>query len=150
MHRHCVLPFLCAALLGACGEAPKGPGVPTTFDAVCDKANDGKRLSLEGYVDFPASFKSKETSIMMRLRPALDQRNKVVGVGVPLGNGPNQVEMPPKRFTSADMKVHTQDGKVLGFRDKVKVSGTMYTPSSLADVEFKCGLSNVMVEGAAQ
>lgn len=149
MSRVFFFPLLCVVLIAGCGESPKGPGVPTTFDAVCDKANDGKRLLLEGYADFPESFKSKEASIMMRLRPALDQRTSVVGIAVPLGNGPNQVEMPPKKFTSANMKLHTQDGKVLGPRDKVKVSGTLYLPSSMAQVEFKCGLSNVSIESAS-
>lgn len=87
---------------------------------------------------------------MMRLRPLFESRGTVVGIGVALGNGPNQVEMPPKSFSAADLKLHTQDGKVAGFRDKVKVSGTMYLPSSMATVEFKCGLSNVLIESAGR
>lgn len=140
--------ILCMA---ACSEGPKGPGVLVTFDTVCDKANDGKRLALEGYLDFPESFKSKEITIMMRMHPALGPRGPaVVGVSVPLGNAANQVELPPKQFTAADLKLHTQDGQVAGFRDKVKVSGTMYFPSSIAQVEFRCGLTNVLIERAGQ
>lgn len=37
-----------------------------------------------------------------------------------------------------------------GFRDKVKVSGTQYFPSSLAQVEFRCGLTSVLLEPAGQ
>jgi len=139
---------LCALLCFAgCSEGPKTVGAPATFENVCDKSNDGKRLSLEGYLDFPSSFKSSEPSIMMRLRPAFDSRATVVGVSVQLGSGPNQVELPPKQFTPADIKLHAGDGKLAGFRDKVRVSGTMYLPSSIAQVEFKCGLANTLIDG---
>ena len=145
-----IVSLSCVLLLAACSAGPRVPGVPTTFDAVCDKSNDGKRLSLEGYVDFPSSFKSNEISIMMRLRPELRSSPRVVGVSVELGNGPNRVEMPPKSFTPENIKLHTSDGRVAGFMDKVKVSGTMYTPSSLATVEFKCGLTNVLIESTGR
>jgi len=139
-----------ALAVTGCSDGPKGPGVPTPVESACDKANDGKRLQVEGYLDFPKSFKSKEITIMMRLRPALEASAKVVGVSVGLGNAANQVELPPKEFTPADMKVHTQDGKVIGYRDKVKVTGTMYYPSSMAQVEFQCGLTNTFVESAGR
>lgn len=143
-----ITPLLGVLLLAGCAkEGPPTPGTPTTYEAVCDKQNDGKRLSLEGYVDFPTNFKSNEISIMMRLRPTIESSLKVVGIGVRLGNGPNNIEMPPKLFSLKDIKLHTADGKVAGFLDKVKISGTMYTPSSIAKVEFQCGLTNVLVEG---
>jgi len=93
-------------------------------------------------------MKAKDISIMMRMRPSFEDRDKVVGVSVGLGSGANQVELPPKEYTGAEMKVHTHDGKVLGYRDKFKVTGTMYYPSSAAQVEFACGLTNTSIESA--
>ena len=142
-----ISPLIFILLLAGCNQGPPTPGTPTTSERVCDKSNDGKRLSLEGYVSFPQSFKSTEPGIMMRLRPTLDSRSNVVGISVTLGNAANQVEMPPKLFSPQDIKLHTADGNVAGFKDKVKVSGSMYTLSSLANVEFQCGLQNVLVEG---
>jgi len=47
----CGLLALCAILMAGCGgsEAPT-VGAPTSFAAIYDKANDGKRLALEGYL----------------------------------------------------------------------------------------------------
>ena len=114
-----IIPLAFVLLLAGCAtEGPPTPGTPTTYKTVCDKSNDGKRLSLEGYVDFPENFKSNEISIMMRLRPTIESSAKVVGIGVRLGNGANQVEMPPKAYSPRDIKLHTADGKVAGFLDK--------------------------------
>ena len=148
------IPVLSLLLLGACGESgPPTPGVPTTFETVCGKANEDKRVSLEGYLDFPPQFsvsKGAETTVMLRMRPAPDSGGAVVGASVRLGNGANHVEMPPKSYTSAHLKVHTADGATVGHRDKIKVSGTMYYPSAVAKVDFKCGLTNTLVESAGK
>ena len=87
---------------------------------------------------------------MLRVRPKLDSWDKVVGIGVNLGSAANNVETPPQSFRKADLKLHLADGKTAGYQDKVKVSGTMYLPSSMAQVEFKCGLSNPLFESAGQ
>jgi len=52
---------------------------------------------------------------MMRLRPLFESRGTVVGIGVALGNGPNQVEMPPSRFRRRISSSTRQDGKVRDF-----------------------------------
>ncbi len=140
--------LLSALLLVGCAEGPPTRGVPTTFAAVCDKANEGKRMALEGYVDFPEHFKGKDLTIMMRLRPEFDSRDRVVGVSARLGKGPNHIEKPPVSYTVRDIRLNTTDGKVLGYRDKVMVSGTMYYP--LVAQEFKCGLTNTLIESPGQ
>ncbi|MBV9328780.1 MAG: hypothetical protein JO352_34145 [Chloroflexi bacterium] len=82
--------------LVACSEGPPTAGQPVDFSSVCDKANDGHRVAVDGYLRLP-----------------------------------DQIEV----FRSSS-----------GFGDKVKVSGTVYFPTSLADVEFSCALSNILVE----
>ena len=144
---------LAAALLvmfvAGCGDSgPPTVGTAVSFDNVCDKANVDKRIALEGYLDFPEQFKSKDITIMMRLRPSPSTKDKVVGVSVKLGVGPNHVALPPKSFTAKDVKVTTNDGKTISHTDRVRVSGTMYYPSSIAKVEFRCGLSNTLIENA--
>lgn len=143
--------LLLCCLLGACGESgPPTPGTPIGFDTVCDKANDGKRVMLEGYLEFPQSFGAKDSSVMLRVRPSLDSWEKVVGIQANLGDATNNVAMPPLSFRKSDLKLHLADGKSAGYQDKVKVSGTMYLPSSMAQVEFKCGLSNPLFEASGQ
>jgi len=141
-----IVPLLCFFLV-ACGESgPPTRGAPVTFEAVCGKANEGKRVMIEGFVEYPSSFKANEDTIMMRVRPTLTSWENVVGASATLGNAANNVEMPPKVFKRSDLKIHTADGQVLGYLNKVKVSGTMYYPSSMAQVEFKCGLTNTLFE----
>jgi hypothetical protein len=141
-----VAPLLLLLMLTACSEGPPTPGTLVTFDNVCDKANEGKRVAVEGYLTFPSEFKEHDISIMMRLRPAPDGHSKnVIGASVKLGS---QVEEPPVSFSQKDMKLHAADGKVLGYHDKVRVSGSMYYPSSIAHVEFECALSNTLIESA--
>jgi hypothetical protein len=108
---------------------------------------------LSGYLNFPQHFsvsKGSDPTVMLLLRPAADAGGTPVGVSVILGSGPNKVEMPPQSFSPTDLKVTTSDGKTLGFRDKVNISGTMYFPSSIATVEFKCGFDNSLVESVAK
>lgn len=141
---------LCFTLqITACDSGPPTAGTPVTFATVCDKANEDKRVALEGYLDFPSQFKGKDTTIMMRLRPTpLAKDDRVIGASVKLGTGPNHVELPPRKYTANDLKVTTTDGRTLGAGDRVRISGTMYYPVATANVEFKCGLSNTLVESA--
>jgi hypothetical protein len=86
---------------------------------------------------------------MLRLRPTpFSKDDRVVGASVKLGTGPNHVEKPPRSYTANNLKVTTNDGKIFGYNDRVRVSGTMYYPSAIAKVEFKCGLSNTLIESA--
>jgi len=103
-------------------------------------------VAVEGYLSFPSQFKEHDISIMMRLRPEPEPAaQNVIGVSAKLGS---QVEEPPVTFSQKDMKVHTADGKITGYQNKVRVSGSMYFPSSIAHVEFKCGLENTLIEAA--
>jgi hypothetical protein len=140
--------MLFVLFLGACESGPPTRGVPVAFNAVCNKDNQGKRVMVEGYVNFPDSFKENEVSIMLRMRPGLGLEEAPLGVSAKLGNEVNSIELPPSRFNNTDLKLHLADGKVAGYADKLKVSGTMYYPSSIAHVEFKCGLSNTLYEPA--
>jgi len=139
---------LFCVLLAGCGDSgPPTRGTPVSFADVCGKAYDGKRVMLEGFLRFPSEFKSDEVTVMLRLKPDPETPD-VVGVSAKLGNAVNNVELPPSSFRNSDLKLHTSDGQVVGYQDKVRVSGTMYYPSAIAHVEFKCGLSNTLFESA--
>lgn len=145
--------FFAVALLAlasaACGggEAPGPPtaGEPREFATVCDKANEGKRVSVVGYPRFPEKFTGTR-SVMLRLYGGADYAGEPVGVQTPIGNQANQAELAPKQYTDKDLKVHTADGQVAGYGTKVKVSGKVYFP--LVGQDFKCGLENPLIESA--
>jgi hypothetical protein len=142
----CAIVFF-SLFLAACGESgPPTRGIPVAFRSVCEKTNEGKRIMVEGYVAFPDSFHENDDTVMLRMRPSLALEDTPVGVSATLGNETNHLEKPPDHYRKSDLKVHLADGQVAGYTDKVKVSGTMYYPSSIAQVEFKCGLTNTLYE----
>jgi hypothetical protein len=138
------LPLLFSALgsLGACTGGPATVGEPKEFTAVCDKANDGKRVAVDGYLRFPSVI--RKDILMLRLYKEGDLRGAPLGVSADFGSQANQVEKPPKQFADSDLKVHLAGGQVAGFGTKVRVSGEVYFP--LVEQEFPCALSNPLVE----
>lgn len=128
--------------LGACTNGPATVGEPKEFSAVCDKANDGKRVAVDGYLRFPSVI--RKDILMLRLYKEGDLRGAPLGVSADFGSQANQVEKPPKQFTDGDLKVHLEGGQVARFGTKVRVSGQVYFP--IVEQEFPCALSNPLVE----
>ncbi|MBV9582938.1 MAG: hypothetical protein JO057_30505 [Chloroflexi bacterium] len=148
---------LAAVVLVACSEGPPTQGQAVDFASVCDKANDGHRVAVEGYLRLPDQievFKSRSGSVdeeivVVRLFQSKKFDGTPVGVNFDFGTGPNTMDQIPGEyvFSDSDLKVHRADGEIAGFGDPVKISGTVYFPTSLSDVEFTCALSNPLVEG---
>ncbi|HEX7317538.1 MAG TPA: hypothetical protein VF297_26795 [Pyrinomonadaceae bacterium] len=139
---------LLSLVLAACGGgAPEPPtaGEAKEFANVCDKANEGKRVAVVGYPRFPEKFTGSQ-SVVLRLYGGGDYAGAPLGVQTPIGNKANQAELAPKQYTDKDLKVHTSDGKVVGYGSKVKVSGKVYFP--LVGQDFKCALENPLIESA--
>lgn len=137
---------LFALALAACSSQPPSPptaGEAKDFNAVCDKANDGKRVAVDGYLRFPESFTGSQ-SVVLRLYKANDYAGTPIGVQTRIGTQANQVEYAPKQYTDKDLKVHLADGQVAGFGTKVRVSGNVYFP--LVGQNFACGLENPLIE----
>jgi len=148
---------LAAVALVACSEGPPSPGELHDFTSVCDKANDGHRVAVEGYLRLPDQITVYRNSsggvdqkiVVVRMFESKKFEGTPIGVNLDFGTGPNTMDEIPGEyiFTDDDLKVHRADGQTAGYGDKVKVSGTVYFPTSLADVEFTCALTNPLVEG---
>jgi hypothetical protein len=142
----CIALCMITFAFAACGGGEKKPptvGELKNFAEVCDKANEGKRVAVEGFLRLPAEVHVK-TGLVLRLYPTTEFAGKPVGVSADIGNGPNQVALMPKEFADKDLNVKTGDGQVAGFGTKVRVSGDVYYP--LVGQEFPCALSNPLVE----
>ena len=133
--------------LAACTAEEKKPltvGESKDFGSVCDKANDGKRVAIEGYLRFPDEVTVKN-SVVLRLYPTNEFNGQPVGVSsFPFGTGPHHLAMIPKNYMDSDLKLTTADGQVAPYRTKVKVSGDVYYPT--VGQTFQCALSNPLVE----
>ena len=134
---------LMALLLGGCSTAAPTTGDLKDFSAACDKANDGKRIAIVGYLRFPESFTGSD-NVVLRMYNASDFSGSPIGVTVDFGTKANQVEPVKDQFSDNDLKVHMANGQVAGLGTKVKVSGTVYFP--LVSQEFACGLYNPLVD----
>lgn len=135
-----------AWLLVGCASEPPTAGESTAFDSVCDRANDGKRVAVEGYLILPDEF-TESSSVVLRLYQELDADAARIGVTVQFGTEANQLEEVPTSYTDDDLKVHTADGQVIGYDTLVRVSGKVYFP--IVEQEFACGLENPLIEVAS-
>lgn len=134
----------CACI--ACGSSEKKPptvGALKDFAVVCDKANDGQRVAVEGYLRLPEEV-NRKIGPVLRLYPTTEYSGKPIGVSTEIGSQPGQIAFIPKEYTDTDLKVNMANGQVAGFGTKVKVSGDVYYP--LVGQEFQCALSNPLVE----
>jgi hypothetical protein len=92
---------LVALAVAACGGAEQKPptvGEVKDFATVCDKAHEGQRVALVGYLRFPEKF-SGDRSVMLRVYQAADFAGQPVGVQTMIGRQPNQAESSPRQFT---------------------------------------------------
>ena len=130
-------------VLAACSYGPPTVGELKDFDAVCEKANGGRRIAVIGYPRFPDKMTGNQSGVL-RLYKEPDFSGTPIGVQTSFGSSPNQMELPPSRYTDADLRVHLADGQTIGVRTKVKVSGKIYYP--LIGQDFTCSLENPLFE----
>ena len=147
-----------ALVLAACSEGPPSVGQPRTFDAVCDKGNDGKRVAVEGYLRLPETItveKNRRTGstteiVVVRLFQSGAYAGTPIGVNFDFGTSPNNMdELPQPAYSDSDLKVHLTDGGTATYGQRVKISGTVYFPNQVLksdSVDFDCGLDNPLVE----
>jgi hypothetical protein len=147
MSRRILLVFcLIGLLLASCGgSAPPTEGEAKDFATACDKANDGKRIAIVGYLIFPDSF-SGDQSVLLRMYESNDFSGKPIGVQIDFGTQANQLEPVTDQYSDSDLKVHLSNGQVAQFGTQVKVSGKVYYP--IVSQDFDCGLENPLVEMA--
>jgi len=146
--------LLSMALIAACDEKPT-VGAPVTLTNVCDRSNDGKRVAVEGYLSLPSSFTEGLTSesAPVVIRGGIPESGDVTFVWIGYGSGPNSMEKVPDTYSQRDLKVYTMDGAAVGYRDKVRVSGTVAFPSRRPyEVDtsdgrlLDCGLNTPLIE----
>ncbi len=122
--------ILTASVLAGCAGSAPGPATPKTFANYNEQANNGQRLSLEGYVRLPAATLVSDT-MMLELHEQPDSDKPQISFSIPIGGGANQVEQPPKDYQASDLKVRDKTGALIAPDQKVRISGKLiYSPSS--------------------
>jgi hypothetical protein len=134
---------LVAFAFAACSQPAPTVGEDQTFATACDRANDGQRIAVQGYLRLPDSF-SGDQSVVLRLYDSAAFAGTPIGVQIRFGSQANQIEPVPTSYRDDDLQVHLADGQVVGFGTQVKVSGQVYFP--VVGQDFECGLENPLVE----
>jgi len=116
--------------LSACRPAP---AEKVAFESVCDARFDPvmkqglaekKRIAVEGYLDFGKSFMTVcSDTCQLELFPDAARTGAPLIVNVKVGADEARMEPLPNEFTPADLKVHSEGGKILGAGAHVRLSG---------------------------
>ena len=120
--------LLALALLGCSSPPPAATAVQWSDFNV--QANHDKHLSWEGYMRLPAAAMISDT-MLIDLYQDKECKTKPLAVSMRIGSGKNQVEKPPKDYKLTDLKLHCDDGSLVGLDQKVRVQGKLiFSPSS--------------------
>lgn len=121
----------CAALafalitLTACGDGgPPTVGQPTSFANVCDKANDGHRVAVQGVMRLPDTIRISRPArggqgseiVVVRLFETTAFNGTPIGVDIGFGTEPNTMDQIPsgaEGYTDSDLKVHIAGGQTV-------------------------------------
>jgi hypothetical protein len=141
---------LIALLLAVASCKKKEPAELVAFDRVCtdpkydapsEKGLAGaKRMAVEGYLGPPDGlFTRCGDDCDLRLLPTREVTPGGLTVFFRVGSDDNQMEKLPNRYSAADVKLHSDDGKTLVVGSKIRV--TAFKDGSIA--EKTCFLSRV-------
>jgi hypothetical protein len=118
------------------------PGTLQTWETYCVEANKDKRIALDGFLALPSSMSVRDGKTSVQLK-SLDQKMSIsVDVVVDV-----HIEKPPIVYSEDSLKIKTVDGKTLGPKDQVRVSGVLQWSKSELGGEDTCWLrSPVRIE----
>lgn len=163
MKKHVVVcsTLLLTTLVG-CANEPPTVGRAVEFEQVCNRENDGERVSLEGYLTLPKTISSDDKfSLLLEIRPSksVENMNGKVGVWTSYGSEVNQVSPIPFTtqfshvgdYTHENLKVTANDGQQITYTDRVRISGRVRFPSSANVLAISpCVLNNPLIERIEQ
>jgi hypothetical protein len=98
-----IISGLIALSLAACSEEAPTVGEVKEFAAVCQEANKGKRIAVDGYLRLPDSF-SGDSSVVLRLYETAEFAGETIGVQTKIGPEANQMENVPTTYSDEDLR----------------------------------------------
>jgi len=117
--------------------AKYGTPVKVDFSQVLDKANDGKRVSIEGYLTTPTTSyqtsNSAQLDFIERPNEFSSAFNFILSVNV--GDGKNEMKTLPDKYTSADIIVTGKNGEKIGAGDRVRITGKLNVSSDYCSLD---------------
>jgi hypothetical protein len=125
------------ALIGALSGCARP--TPIAFGQVCQKENDNRYISVEGYlrtgVTVLCSSRSGTRSCGIELGDQPEGGNKISAY-VEEGTGKSQMEPLPKSYGAEDLKLKSSDGQPVTPKDKVRIIGTARTATDAVNSSY--------------
>ena len=117
--------LIVSLLLGACGDPE--PGTPVPLAELCRAEHEGQRVAVEGYLDvgisvFCSNIGGGPVTCGLELK-ASPADTAHVTVDVRQGGGGSEIEEVPEDFTRETLRIHAEDGTLVGLTDRVRVTG---------------------------
>ena len=113
--------------------------VPVAFNQVCQKENDNRYISVEGYlrtgVTVLCSSRNGTRACGLELADKPDG-NSSVSVYVEEGAGNSQMQPLPKSYSPDDLKLRAKDGQTIGAQDRVRIVGTAKTTTDAVNSSY--------------
>lgn len=119
--------------------AKYGPPVAIDFSKVLDEANNGKRVTIEGYLALPSSSMISDESVQLALFERAGQFHSSLSfiLDMPVGSGKNTMKKIPLKYAKSDVDVTGNKEEKIVIGDHVKVTGkfTVYGTFCSMDIQ---------------
>jgi len=122
-------------LVAGCSTPPPPPATPMTYQTINAQSNHEKQVSLEGYPRLPSMTMVSDT-INLEIHEKPDGQGAKSHFKPKLGSGKNNCERPPKDYKDTDLKLHANDGTVVGINDKIRVAGKAHWSKTTKGEDF--------------
>jgi hypothetical protein len=120
-----LLVLSCAVGFAGCAKP-----TPVEFGSLCQKDNDQKYISVEGYlgagITVLCSTHGSVRACGLELYDKPGSTSKISAY-IEEGTGDNEMEPPARNYTKDSLKIRTNDGQLVTPQDKVRITGTAKT-----------------------
>jgi len=137
--------FLCFAATG-CNTT----GVPVEHAKACDAENDGKTVEVTGFLNDKGSLFCSNTGggpvrCGFKLLASVGD-DKGISADVETGGGANEVEKPASGYKKEDIKLRDNNGNLITYADKVRVTGKIRSTKDPVSNTTVCYLTVYKIE----
>ena len=125
------------------GSTPE-PTPAITADAVafadaCKPEHEGKMIAVEGYLNAPFFLLCKQRNVVQYCGLDFHADDKGTGdsitANIDVGKEANQMEGLQDKYQPKDLHVRTSDGKVVGYKDRIKLVGKVSKESDICRID---------------
>jgi hypothetical protein len=140
MERIVVLAMVCA--LGACGSKGGGEPAGVNVGKTCDAANDGKTVTVIGYLSTPLMAGVCGDTCSVDLAETREYTNKTLTLLVPAGTGPMTMKPLPtdlqflQEIGADAFTVVDSDGKEQRVGERLRVTGTLEAKHRVMEAQY--------------